>query len=228
MRGDEKQQTVGVLCAMPEELGRLAELATGCLERQGLKLLEIPCEGFRLLACVGGVGKVQAAQAATLLLAEGVSRALLIVGTCGGLRRDLGPGTLVHCQGCVQTDLAVKGIGRFEADSALRSAWMEEVPGALGDFLTADRPVFSFWRRRKLLLTERQGRIVDMETAAAAAVATRASVPWAALRAVTDRADAKGMLSFRQHYAKQAGRAADTVPDLLLRLSTSIGQVSDH
>ncbi len=54
-----------------------------------------------------------------------------------------------------------------------------------------------------------------METAVAAAVARRARVAWAALRAVTDRAGPLTTLSFARNYPTQAGRAADTVLELL-------------
>jgi nucleoside phosphorylase len=160
---------------------------------------------------------VRAARAATLLVAEGVGR-LLVVGTCGGLRRHLGPGALVHCGRAAQADLAVREGREHEADPGLVEAWERVAPGARGWFLTADRPVTSAWRRRRLTRAFPGDCVADMETAAAAAVAAAAGVPWAALRAVTDRAGALTAASFRQHFPAQAGRAADTVPALLRSL----------
>ena len=52
-------------------------------------------------------------------------------------------------------------------------------------------------------------------TAAVAAVADAAGVPWAALRAVTDRASGLALGAFLQHFPTQAGRAADTLEELL-------------
>jgi adenosylhomocysteine nucleosidase len=167
---------------------------------------------------VGGVGKVRAAQAASLLLSEGASRGLLVVGVCGGLRRDLAPGTLVHCTRAAQTDLAVRADREFEADAGLRAAWQEEAPGQEGWFLTADRPVLSLWRRFRLARAFLGPCVADMETAAAAAVAARGGIPWAALRAVTDGASGAALASFRRHFPSQAGRCADTLPGLLERL----------
>jgi adenosylhomocysteine nucleosidase len=208
---------VGVVCALPGELGGLRELVISEETRQGMRLLRMATGGSELLAVVSGIGKVRAAQAATLLL-EGGARGLLVVGTCGGLRGHLGPGTLVHCTRAVQTDLAVRE-GREVAPSPdWLAAWQDQVPGRAGWFLTADRPVLSTWRRIRLARAFAGDCVADMETAAIAAVAEAAGTPWAALRAVTDRANLAGAASFRRHYAEQAGRAADTIPGLISRL----------
>jgi adenosylhomocysteine nucleosidase len=209
----------GVLCALPEELGGLGDRARARRAVAGLELLELELDGGPALACVGGVGKVMAARAATLLLAAGATRRLLVVGTCGGLRRHLGPGTLVHCRTSFQVDLAVRAGRQVEADPELLEAWRELVPGEAGWFLTADRPVLTPWRRLRLARAFAGSCVADMETAAAAAVARAAGVPWAALRAVTDGAGLGTGAAFRVHYPVQAGRAADTVPALLSRLA---------
>lgn len=208
----------GVLCALREELGVLAAAPAEQRRHLGLEVREFELHGQRVLACVGGVGKVNAARAASALVSLGATRALLVVGVCGGLRRHLGPGAFVHCTQAIQTDV-VRVEGRSsESDPALREHWRAAAPGAEGWFLTADRPVLSWWRRARLARAFVGDCVADMETAAAAAVATAAGVPWAALRAVTDRADGLGLVSFKLHFPSQAGRAADTVPSLLARL----------
>lgn len=213
----ERVRRFGVVCALPGELGGLRDLVTAEESRQGLQLLHLEHEGGELLAVVSGIGKVRAAQAASLLLASG-AQGLLVVGTCGGLRSHLVPGTLVHCTGAMQTDLAVREGREVEPTPAWRAAWQAEVPGRAGWFLTADRPVLSFWRRIRVARSVAGDCVADMETAAVGAVAVAAGVPWAALRAVTDRAGLLGAASFRKHYAAQAGRAAGTIPGLISRL----------
>lgn len=213
IREAERPRT-GVLCALPEELGSLRERASGAIERQGRQLSAVDLNGHRLLTCVCGVGKVQAAHGASLLLAEGVTR-LLIVGTCGGLRRHLGPGALLHCETAAQADLAVRDGRELRADPEILAAWSSLTEAPAGWFLTADRPVLSIWRRLRLARAFAGDCVADMETAAAAAVCQRAEVPWGALRAVTDRAGHLGGASFQVHYPAQAGRAADSVLGLL-------------
>jgi adenosylhomocysteine nucleosidase len=210
---------IGVLCALREELGRLPERARARRSLHGIEILELELAGRRVLACASGVGKVHAARGAALLVSEGASAGLLVVGVCGGLRQALSPGALVHCTRAVQTDAARMGGGAPAADRALREAWRAVAPGAEGWFLTADRPVLSLWRRLRLARAFAGPCVADMETAAAACVAAAAGVPWAALRAVTDRATWGGGAAFRLHFPSQAGRCADTVPALLERLA---------
>ncbi len=217
---------VGVLCALPEESGMLRDGARSLGRRQGIEVHSATLGAHRVLLCVSGVGKVRAAHAASVLVEAGATRALLVVGTCGGLRQDLAPGTLVHCTVAAQTDLGVRDGREQISDPMLRAAWQRACPGPEGWFLTADRAVLSLWRRLRLARAFAGPCVADMETAAAAVVARAAGVPWAALRAVTDRATGAGAASFRRHFPTQAGRAADTVQSLLEHLDRDPGAPS--
>jgi nucleoside phosphorylase len=217
--GARRDESWGLVCALREELGTLRRFETRSLRRVGLDVHELDLDGQRLFACAGGVGKVCAARAATVLLGEGATRGLLVVGVCGGLRQHLSPGTLVHCTRAVQTDFASREDRALDADPELRSAWRSVAAGPEGWFLTADRPVLSLWRRLRLARAFAGPCIADMETAAVANVAASAGVRWAALRAVTDRATVFGAASFKLHFPSQAGRCADTVVPLLAELA---------
>lgn len=205
----------GVVCALPEELGTLRQRARATRHFQGFELHEIELARVPILAVVSGVGKVRAAHAASALVAAGARRALLVVGTCGGLKRALVPGALVHCTVAAQVDLAVREGREVPSDPGLRAAWGAVAPGFEGWFLTADRPVLSPWRRLRLARAFAGPCVADMETAAVAGVARAAGVPWASLRAVTDRATFLGAREFRRHYPTCAGLAADTVERLV-------------
>jgi len=209
--------TLAVLCALPAELGGLTSFARARRQVAGVEVAELELGGRRVLACAAGVGKVVAAHATAVLCGEG-AEGLLVVGTCGGLRRSLAPGDLVHCTTAFQTDLAVREGRSREACAAWRTAWREVAPGVEGWFLTADRPVLGPWRRVRLARAFRGPCVADMETAAAAAVAHRAGIPWAALRVVTDGAGWLAGRSFRRNFPTLAGQPADSVPKLLSAL----------
>ncbi len=210
---------IGVLCALPGELGSLAEAVVGRRRIQGVEVLEVEVNGGVLLACVGGVGKVAAAHAAAVLVAEGARGGLLSVGTCGGLKRDLVAGTAVHCHTAFQADLAVREGRAIESEPSWREAWRRLVPGPEGWFLTADRPVITPWKRLRLARAFAGPCVAEMETAAVASVARRAGLPWAALRVVTDGAGLTTALRFKQNYPTLGGVAADSVGELLSSLS---------
>lgn len=204
-----------VLCALDAELGSLRSAVCDRRHVQGLEILEIDVHGRLVRACVGGIGKVRAAHAAAVLLAAGPARALLVVGTCGGLSRGLVPGTLVHATSAIQTDLGVRDGRENSSDPDLRAAWIRAASGVEARFLTADRPVFSPWRRLRLARAFPGPCAAEMETAAAAAVAERAGVPWASARTVTDRASLFALRELRTHFETCAGLAADTVANLV-------------
>ncbi len=204
-----------VLCALEAELGTLRSTVRDRRHVQGLEILEIDLRGARVRACVGGIGKVRAAHAAAVLVAEGPARALLVVGTCGGLTRGLVPGTLVHATKAIQTDLATRAGRENSSDSRIRTAWIRAAPGVEARFLTADRPVLSPWRRLRLARAFRGPCVAEMETAAAAAVAECAGLPWASARTVTDRASFFAASEMRTHFETCAGLAADTVANLI-------------
>ncbi|MEO0649804.1 MAG: hypothetical protein AAFZ65_03895 [Planctomycetota bacterium] len=213
---------IGVVVALPEELGPLAEGAHSIAVEQGLDVLQsAPVEGQRLLLTVAGVGKVRAARAATLLIARGATRALLSVGVCGALRRAERVGDLLHCQTAIQADLALRGDRERSSDPALTAAWARVAGSSAATFLTADRPVLSPWRRLRLARAFAGPCAAEMETAAIAWVAAAAGVPWGALRAVSDDVGIGPSHGFAQNFATQAGRAAATIPALLATLPSS-------
>jgi len=211
----------GVLCALSRELGSLGDRIRDRRSCQGLELLQLDLPGAEVVACVGGVGKVAAAQAATLLVGEGLDQ-LLVVGACGALRRGMEIGSLLHCNRTIQADLAVREGREIEAHAGLTRAWRATAPGPEGWLVTADRPVLSPWRRMRLARAFLGPCAADMETAAAASVAQRAGVPWAALRVVTDRAGFNSSRSFARNFPRLGGIPADSVTDLLMAPSSGL------
>ena len=214
----ESEGVVGLLSALPGELGSWGGRGEVIARRGGLEVRRIIEGDDEVLTCVGGVGKVCAARAAEALFHAGVRRGLLIVGTCGSLSRGIGPGMLVHCGEAIHADLSPERCGETRPDSGLLEAWMQVAPGPVVDFLTADRPVMSPWRRWKARQRARGPCVAEMETAAAGACAQAKGVPWAALRSVTDLAGWGSHQAFRKRYPVEAGRAADTVMGLLAQI----------
>lgn len=240
----------GVLAALEEELAPLRALvaerpratwtATSVLGldvvRFALALPGVAAPAGLLVVC-SGVGKVAAAHAVAALAAAGATR-LLVVGTCGGLHPATPVGALVHADVATQWDLAVRAGREHRADRGLLAAWRAVAGGEVGHVLTADRPAVRLlerWRRQRALSRAARAAappgsrgagprplaVADMETAAAAAVAARLGLPWAALRAVTDAARPGAAGAFAANLASQGGRAAATIPALLARLAAS-------
>jgi len=122
-----------------------------------------------------GMGAEAAERAAALLVARPL-RAIVAAGFCGALDRSLSVGDLVAAESVVE-----ERTGRaFPADPGLLAA----APGRRGTLVSAERLARTPADRARL-----EGLAVDLESAAVAAAAAAAGVPFLALRAVTDEVE---------------------------------------
>ncbi len=139
--------------------------------------------GVRLV--VGGMGPVRAAEAARELVASGV-RALVSWGSAAGLDPTLAPGTLLV------PGVVVPASG---APLAAHAGWWSALVDALsptfdvvGEPLAEATGVLAAPEDKRALREATDAVAADMETAAVAAVADGAGLPWIAVRSVADTA----------------------------------------
>lgn len=100
---------LGVICAMPEEIEHLAAaIAEGGVRREvgrsGFTFLEGHLDGRPVVLVEAGIGKVNAALVATLLLDRFGCRTVILSGVAGGLDPSLGIGDVVIADRLVQHD----------------------------------------------------------------------------------------------------------------------------
>jgi adenosylhomocysteine nucleosidase len=170
------RQGVGVVVAMAQEARLLAgrSFALGAIET-------VP-EGTRVLVC--GMGPRAAAAAAQSLIDAGVA-ALAMFGVAGALDPALTSGDLL-CPAAVLDESDV----RYVIDTAWRARLAVKLSGTVlsdGLLLTVHDPLLT--PQSKADAYRRLGAVaVDMETAAVAAAAAVAGLPFLALRAIADGA----------------------------------------
>ncbi len=135
---------------------------------------------------VSGVGSNKARRAALNLLEKG-ARALASWGSAGGLTVTLSPGALILPQRVLAANGAV-----YPADPE----WHERLRKHLSVYIDlhigplAESPAILKRSSEKMALFDRTGSIaVDMESAAIAAVAHEANVPFVAIRVIADPSD---------------------------------------
>ena len=97
---------VGLICAVPEEIGHFGEgfRQDALTEVAGLAFRSGRLDGRAAVLVEAGIGKVNAALVATLLCREFGARALLFSGVAGGLDPDLGIGDVVVARTLIQHD----------------------------------------------------------------------------------------------------------------------------
>jgi adenosylhomocysteine nucleosidase len=165
-----------------------------------------------------GVGKVNAALAATLLATLTHAELLMIIGTAGKLSDISGDCFLLH--EAVQGDFGAQrpqGFTHYTAGSwpigpasveAFRAHPLPDVGLPRARIVTGDCfvecPDHSMRLRDGL-----SGDLVDMETGALAQVAQRLGLPWAGIKATTDDANGESAGDFQANLLLAARRAAE-------------------
>lgn len=234
-RQTDIQLMIAILGAMEVETELLLEqLSDGQLtEQAGVRIHRGRLHGREVLLATCGIGKVNAARVATMLISAGAG-ALVFTGVAGALDPQLEPGDVVISSDCVQHDVDVTALGyapaeipgeplAWQADSQLlelaqaacRDAGLERsFTGRVlsGDTFLADP------ERAALLHRDLHGSCVEMEGAAVAQVCAASSVPFVVIRSVSDRADGSASPDFREFTALAARRSAAVVEALLKRL----------
>jgi adenosylhomocysteine nucleosidase len=109
--------TIGLLCAIPEELAHLRVLldTTGSTVLAGVQFDEGTLDGHRVVLAGAGMGKVNAAVITTLMIERFGCRVVVLSGVAGGLDPGLHIGDVVIADRVVQHD-----VGRIEDDVLLR------------------------------------------------------------------------------------------------------------
>lgn len=239
----------GILCATPEELAALKATLHTDPEPQLLGPTTVWTgrhEGEAIVVALAGIGKVNAAAAATLLLAVFGARALVFAGVAGGLNPTfpvgsvlLGQRLAIHDYGLVSGRLFTPtasgiipvGAPRLTAltpapDSvravlvrlAERVAEGLDTPPHLGGIITADY-FLNCAETRDELHAAFGADAIDMESAAVAQVAEAWGADLYVIRTLSDLAGADSHLTYGEMAAMAARNSALCVPALLELLS---------
>ncbi|GAA5532858.1 5'-methylthioadenosine/adenosylhomocysteine nucleosidase [Deinococcus aluminii] len=231
---------LAIMGAMDEEIELLlADLQDReTLERPGVTLYRGVLDGVPVLLTKSGIGKVNAAVAATFLLVAGASR-VIFTGVAGGIHPELRVGDIVVSTDLVQHDVDVTALGyelgtipgeapAWAADERLRAVALEaagEVEGvralegrvASGDqFIASREGVQRLW-------TQFGAACAEMEGAAVAQVCAKAGVPFVVIRSVSDTADHDANVDYRTFMPLVARHAKQVVRGMLARLSAPAG-----
>lgn len=108
---------LGLICAVPEEIGHFGDhlLIAERSVLAGFTFLDGHIDGRRVILVEAGIGKVNAAIVATLLLQHFQVRALIFSGVAGGLDPDLGIGDVIIARTLIQHDYGALCDGELTA-----------------------------------------------------------------------------------------------------------------
>ena len=171
-------RNLGIVAALKPEA---RTLATGPLVIGATNQLQ-----SNILLKVSGIGAKRAAAAAESLLAEGAT-ALLSWGSAGGLAANVLPGNLILPRNIISSDQSVFSVDKswHERLCYLLQAQIEFHTQALAESIV----ILNTPAEKRELLKQSGAIAVDMESAAVAGAASKANIPFIAVRAVIDPFD---------------------------------------
>jgi adenosylhomocysteine nucleosidase len=239
----------GILCATTEEIAALrARLDVEAEpERHGpTRVWRGRHGGQSLVLAQAGIGKVNAAAAATLLLSVFGATRLIFCGVAGGLDPDLPVGAVLLAERMAIHDYGVMAGGRLTSTesgliplgapelaaltpvaagvAAILQRLAEvlrtqiEAPVRLGGIVTADY-FLNCGETREALHARFAAQAIDMESGAVNQVAQAWGVPLYVIRTLSDLAGEESHLTYPQMAELAAHNSALCVPDLLAILS---------
>ncbi|MEF2964583.1 5'-methylthioadenosine/adenosylhomocysteine nucleosidase [Paenibacillus sp. M1] len=226
---------IGIIGAMDEEIALLLQ---GMEEQtrvklSGLSFVKGRFHGKEVVVCKSGVGKVNAAVTAQVLIDRLEAETVWFTGVAGALDPALNVGDIVISSSCQQHDMDCSPLGfprgvtpyqevsDFPADPRLVGLAKEACVRVCkengyrvgrilsGDQFIADGNTVAF------LYESMGGACVEMEGAAIAQVCYMNSVPYVMLRAMSDKADGTADVNFAEFTAIAAKRSFEIVEEMI-------------
>ncbi len=224
-------QKIGVMGALPDEVKLLADQLQQTETRRvaGVDFITGTMGDRQVTLCCAGMGKVNAAAAAQLLISVFGAKALVFSGIAGNMSGKVGVGDLVISDTVVYHDAELPMIAQsypyvseYHADPALVRAAVAACEGAgirhiVGKIATGDRFVADSALKQQIWQACRPD-CVEMEGAAVAQVAAKNDLPFVILRTMSDDCDegAREKLVVQQFDITEYCRTASTVTAAVL------------
>lgn len=226
---------IGIIGAMDEEVDILVDLMNvkETIEKASLKFYKGTIENKEVVVVRCGIGKVNAALCAQILISEFDVDAVVNTGVAGALHSDLDVYDIVISTDAIQHDFDTTAFGdkkgvisrmetsTFIADERLINAAYEssKVEGKnnkvlKGRVVTGDIFVSSK-KLKDELVNEFDAYCAEMEGAAIAHVCTLNKVPFVIIRAMSDKADGSADVTYEEFVVDAAHNSKDIVLNML-------------
>lgn len=223
----------GLLCAMEEELKELKATLVSPVEKQisDFKFYTGTINDHQVVLVQSGIGKVQAAIVATLLINHFGVDCIINSGSAGGIGSGLHVGDVVISTETAYHDADVTAFGylpgqlpqqpqRFPADADLAKAIADAAKAAdlgavSGLIVSGDQFVASGDKIAEIKAIYPEVLCCEMEGAAVGQVAAQFNIPYVVVRAMSDTADEQADQSFDEFIIEAGKRSAQMILNLL-------------
>lgn len=226
--GETESKRFGIIGAMDDEIASLTEAMTEPQIRNvaGMDFYEGTLDGADVVIVKCGVGKVNAASCAQILIDVFEVDRIINTGVAGSLDAQIDIGDIVVSTEAVQHDLDVTALGFargeipytdtsvFPADEAMRNSAVDavgvvapEIHVYEGRVCSGDQFIASHEQKESILAAV-GGICCEMEGAAIAQVCYQNGTPFVVIRAISDKADDSEEMSYVEFEQAAAERCA--------------------
>ncbi len=230
---------LGIIGAMEIEVARLKEAMQDVTMKQkaGMEFCQGTLAGCPAVVVRSGVGKVNAALCAQILVDDFAVDAIVNTGIAGSLRAEINIGDIVISSDTVEHDMDATGFGYpvgvipqmdcsvFVADEKLIRLAEEccaqvnpEISTFVGRVVTGDQFI-SAKEKKQWLIENFAGFCTEMEGAAIAHAAYRNQVPFLIIRAISDKADDSATMDYPEFEAKAVDHSVNLMMAMAARLA---------
>lgn len=228
---------LGIIGAMADEVALLKQHTnvTESVERCGTTYTVGTLNGHDVVLVVCGVGKVNAAVCAQVLVDCFEVTHLVFTGVAGSLNAEIDICDIVVSTDCVQHDMDASGLGYapgvipyqevsfFTADDMLRSTVVRAVHEAApevkvfeGRIASGDQFVSDAMAKERIV-RQFGALCCEMEGASVAQVAWLNGIPFVVVRAISDKADGSAEMDYPS-FMKQAAHHSSSIVERLMQL----------
>ena len=228
---------IGIIVAEKKELEAVEEKITNKKENQIYELSFIEgkiSEKECVVVKSGGVGKVNAARTAQILINNYKPECIINVGSAGALNKDLNIGDIVIGKTLVQHDFDITAFGRKkgEIDNVGRDIETDKIliekcekvldtmfegkenKAIIGTIVTGD----TFCTKleiKQILIEEFSADCVEMEGAAIAQVCKLDEVSFIVIRSISDKVDGSNQIQFETYLETASKTCANFLEQLM-------------
>ncbi|HCC34761.1 MAG TPA: 5'-methylthioadenosine/adenosylhomocysteine nucleosidase [Ruminococcaceae bacterium] len=228
---------IGIIGALEIEIEGFNALMEEKTEKRisGIPYVQGILAGKNCVTCICGVGKVNAAMSAAIMMNEFSPSLIVNTGVAGALKNGIGIGDLVIGTDVIQHDFDIVAAGnpsgavevgdeliiRFPCDNAATQILLDSAQHIIkeetifsGTVATGDQFI-SGKEARHQLAAKFDALTCEMEGGAIAQVCYRIGVPFALLRSISDNIDKDDFIDFTVFAKSAAQKNIDVITEML-------------
>lgn len=230
-------KTIGIIGAMDEEISSIKEEMDVISTRNiiGLDFFMGKMCGNNVVLVRSGIGKVNAAICAQVLIDMYAVDYIINVGVAGGISKELEIGDIVISDDCVQHDfdtsifgdpigfISRMNVSFFKADDELIKIAKEagekvvESTVVVGRIASGDQFISS-GEKKSFIWNEFKASCAEMEGAAVAHACYLNKIPFVIIRSISDKAENSSEHDYEKFFRESAKIAAKIVMDMIENL----------